>query len=453
MARIASTTSAGVPTGPMGGMTLDALLARAKATQERQGDIAAPRQILSPWQGAAQLAESFVNARQGAYAEDQAQAGRAELARLLAQVDPETGATPDISAQIYSLDPEAGARAMEAAAEAIRAKRQREQQLTDLASQRQFDIANREDQQKAAVDLEVGRQGFTTGERKAGETFTTAQDEAARQQAIKLQEDQQAAQADAAAKAAAVAAEKPITGSAQAQADYLAGRYGAVGSPEAIAARDAEITKATAVAGPSTIINTGDSGDMRKKFNEKVGGELFPSYMKEAATAGGLMRGMELLDALATNPQGPVVGRIAQMFPGFDTNAAAFESVVRRLAPAQREPGSGSTSDIEYKGMLASLPQLINNPEANRLISAAVKAQAALAIERGKIVQQWQARGLTDDAAMLALSELDSRSIMTPQLQKMIDAAQTNQPLDLGTGTPGTGDPEVDDLVKQYTSP
>ena len=48
MARIASTTSSGVPVDPSGGMTLDALMARAKEAAQRQGQIAAPRDMSSP---------------------------------------------------------------------------------------------------------------------------------------------------------------------------------------------------------------------------------------------------------------------------------------------------------------------------------------------------------------------------------------------------------------------
>jgi hypothetical protein len=111
------------------------------------------------------------------------------------------------------------------------------------------------------------------------------------------------------------------------------------------------------------------------------------------------------------------------MFPGFSDNAAAFQSVVLNAAPKQRAEGSGSTSDVEYDGMLKSLPKLINNPEANRLISQMVRAQAQISIERAAAVGEWTRSDRSPEAENLArmkLEELNKRSIMDDKLKAMI---------------------------------
>lgn len=277
MARIASTTSAGVPVGPVGGMTLDALMARAKAAAERQGEIAAPRQIGSPWQGAAQMAQAFVNARQGAYAEDQASQGRQQLAQLLSGVDPEKGADPATSAQIYSLDPAAGRDVMQAAAEAIRAKRLREQTLADRAEGRTY----QEGQTAATRKYEAGQEA-TINDRELKETqaaIAAANETEAQRNERELKEAQAATTATQAQEATVnererletIAAEeraalakteeekriaaRPGTPQGKVLADYNNGAYGPVGSPEAIAMRDAAVKKenTTSSGGPQGL--------------------------------------------------------------------------------------------------------------------------------------------------------------------------------------------------------
>jgi len=59
----------------------------------------------------------------------------------------------------------------------------------------------------------------------------------------------------------------------------------------------------------------------------------------------------------------------------------AFTAVVSRLAPNMRPPGSGATSDFEFKQYLASLPQLAQTSEGRKLImdQFEVFAQHALA--------------------------------------------------------------------------
>jgi hypothetical protein len=122
-------------------------------------------------------------------------------------------------------------------------------------------------------------------------------------------------------------------------------------------------------------------------------------------------------------PQGPIVGRLAGAFQGVSSAADAFKSIISRVTPSLRVEGSGATSDMEFNAMRDSLPALANSPEANRAITAMMRAKAQINIERAQIVRAFQNsdRSLQATAAMrAALGELDNRSIMTPELSAIL---------------------------------
>jgi hypothetical protein len=109
--RLISTTQTS-KTDPTGGLTLKALQDRRRALAEQTPQ--APAQIASPWQGAAYMADSFVNALQQKSAEAKDTAGRQALAQALMRQDPMTGdLPPDAMATALALDPEAAMRIKE----------------------------------------------------------------------------------------------------------------------------------------------------------------------------------------------------------------------------------------------------------------------------------------------------------------------------------------------------
>jgi len=133
---------------------------------------------------------------------------------------------------------------------------------------------------------------------------------------------------------------------------------------------------------------------------------------------------LQLLSELTkVAPQGPLQGRLAQAFPGFDSAASAFNSIVKRVAPTMRAEGSGSTSDIEYNGMVQSLPQLLNNPNANALILGMMTAKADIAQQRANIISEFQNSNAPDAAATAraALRDLDNDFQMPTELKMLMD--------------------------------
>lgn len=221
-------------------------------------------------------------------------------------------------------------------------------------------------------------------------------------------------------------------------------------NPEGTYQRDAK-GKILPIGSPSTnvTVNTGDVGGVpvdEEKLREKLGGaegDLWAGLLTQGNKASGSLADLQLLEEIATMaPQGPVTGRLAGAFPGVNSAADAFQSIVKRVAPTLRAEGSGSTSDIEYAGMLAALPQLAARPEANAAIIAMMRAKAQIDMERADIIAQYQNEEISAKEARNAIREINSRSIVTPELQGVLGALAPAPaaPSD-GGGQFGVGDP------------
>lgn len=160
--------------------------------------------------------------------------------------------------------------------------------------------------------------------------------------------------------------------------------------------------------------------DLRKELN-KDEGALWGSYLKSGNQSAALGQDFEILgELIQMAPQGPISGRLAEAFPGVNSAGDAFNSIVKRLAPTMRAEGSGSTSDIEYAGMLKSLPSLLNRPEANALIAQVMQTKAQINMQRGQVIQQYQNGQITAVEARQAINEIDSQSIMTPEMKRLL---------------------------------
>lgn len=206
---------------------------------------------------------------------------------------------------------------------------------------------------------------------------------------------------------------------------------------------------AKAGAGGVTVDLTGESQGALNKELAKAEAGVISTYLKQGPVAAGAMQDLTLLgEVLQYAPQDPVTGRLAELLPGVSSAGAAASSIIKRVAPTLRAEGSGSTSDIEYAGMLNSLPSLQNYPEANAVILDIMKAKAAVDIERSQVVRDFaNSQQTPEDARAMRtrLSEIDSRSIMTPDMRRVIDAL-SGAAAPGGTGG-GNGQPVVIDGV------
>jgi hypothetical protein len=201
-----------------------------------------------------------------------------------------------------------------------------------------------------------------------------------------------------------------------------------------------------APSGPLVTVTTGEGADGElNKALSKAEGDAWAGYKTAAAVSSSNAQDFGVLKELMTiSPQGPIVGPLAEAFKGFNSAGDAFQSIVKRIAPTLRAPGSGATSDIEYDGMLQSLPSLKNAPEGNTMILSIMEAKAQINMERGRIVTAYQNGEMDIREARIAMDELNSRSIMTPEMRRALDGIGA-------TGTPDDKDaPKVGEVVDGY---
>ena len=173
--------------------------------------------------------------------------------------------------------------------------------------------------------------------------------------------------------------------------------------------------------GVTTNIITGDQAGVQKELNKDIAKEVY----SPAIVAGGkaVARNQELevmAPLLQIAPQGPITGKLLEYFPGFSTAGAAFNASVKRIIPTLREPGSGAQSDRDMEVFEQGWMRLGNTPEANQLIFQTIKAKNDIDIERRQAVLQFQRGKMSEDDFYKKWDELDTRSVLTPELRKAL---------------------------------
>ncbi len=173
--------------------------------------------------------------------------------------------------------------------------------------------------------------------------------------------------------------------------------------------------EAEALAKTGQNINIGGAASAEDEFYKqryKALGTEFAEIRKKSGQAGANNLTIQALRQLyQVSPNGPITGRLLELFPEATDVSAAIQSLRTQLAPQLRVEGSGSTSDIEYAGMLNSLGSLKNSPQANAALldlmlvkndllqrKAAITAKVGLPKDQG---------GLTINEADMAMLEID----------------------------------------------
>lgn len=181
---------------------------------------------------------------------------------------------------------------------------------------------------------------------------------------------------------------------------------------------------------PLVTVNTGDGADSALNKALSTGeGEQWATYKKAGTVSAANAQDFEILDQLIdVAPQGPIVGPLAATFKGFSSAGEAFQSVVKRVAPTLRVEGSGATSDIEYDGMLQSLPALANTPEGNRMINEIMKAKAQINMARSEIISSYQAGEIDVKEARRQMNALDRQPLLSPDMKKALLGIGATEP-------------------------
>jgi hypothetical protein len=169
-------------------------------------------------------------------------------------------------------------------------------------------------------------------------------------------------------------------------------------------------------------VNTAEGGDAKFLGELNKGtAQNWNTLQVQGTKAAGILNDMDMLEELARSaPQGPLVGRLAETFRGFNSAGDAFNSVVKRLTPQMRVEGSGSTSDMEMRTFQDSLPSLKSTPGTNAAIMSMFRAKAQIDVERAGVVSAVQNGELSVSEGRRRMEELNKRSIMTPELKAQL---------------------------------
>lgn len=174
--------------------------------------------------------------------------------------------------------------------------------------------------------------------------------------------------------------------------------------------------------GVSLSVNSETDADAEffKKFYGGLGTELASVRTQAAQAAGNIPVLSALRELYAVAPTGPISGRIAELFPEANDVSAAIEATRVQLAPQLRVEGSGSTSDIEYAGMLQSLGSMRNRPEANQALLDLMLLKAEVMQAKAEVASQVRPSGLSPMDAAQKLDEIDRTMWkQSPRLQSI----------------------------------
>jgi hypothetical protein len=361
MARIFSTTS----TASQPQMTLDALM-------QRQRDLArsapsANREMISPWQGAAYLGETLANVVQQRRADAALAEGRQGLAQAMSGVSMEEGPTADQIAQVSQYDPDLGMQLWKMSAEAVQARRQREQELADVASQRDWQ-----------------RQQTTEGRiYEAGQEAARNQRELSEAEAVRKAEEE--AQIRQEQRAATAAAAQPSTTQGKIVADFNKGAYGDPSTPDAQRLRDEALQAAARTGtGPATL------SDKKLLIGEQ------DAFLNTAASAAALGRARDLLNqGIFTGYTGGLQTMAANAELAGDKEMAnrtkEYNSIMNQEAiAAMSQALKGATTDTEMAQFITNMNDPTVDPSVKaRQIDAMLAKVDAFQQLRGGRIQEW----------------------------------------------------------------
>lgn len=172
-----------------------------------------------------------------------------------------------------------------------------------------------------------------------------------------------------------------------------------------------------AQAGSSKVtIDQKGEGEFEKEFS-KDNAKRWGGYIKEGDAAKDRMADINTLretsrslgsQGVAANIKlvlGPYAESIGIPVDGL-SDIQLWDSVTQKLAPQMRVPGSGSTSDIEFKGMVRAIGKLSNNPEAREKILDTFEAAARNDMARSEIASKLATKEISRSDAEKALREL-----------------------------------------------
>jgi hypothetical protein len=210
-----------------------------------------------------------------------------------------------------------------------------------------------------------------------------------------------------------------------------------------------------------TTVNVGDNSS---KFQNKAD-ELAAGRLSDYVTAGNdaqqftgdMMQLAELSKTLTTGKTaqiaaalGPYAEALGVKIDGL-SDAQAYDSIISRLAPKMRAPGSGSSSDTDVNMFLRSLPNLGNTPEGNQIIINTFQGVQQQKIKASEISQQALSGQITWQEADKQISALGDPYTAFKKYQADTAAGNKASPAAASSAPPASydGDPSL----WQYMTP
>ena len=179
-------------------------------------------------------------------------------------------------------------------------------------------------------------------------------------------------------------------------ANLVALRAGEPGTPEYNAAFNASIDKQMQKQ-PGVVVQTGDKRD--ENIFEKVDVPRLQQFTDAASSARALARDAEVIQRLLAGSGGGTLIKLTtdiQRSLGFETERVTANDLANALATRGavqiRAPGSGATSDLEFKAYVQAFPSLANSEGGRKLMSkyatAFSKRSAKLADHTRKLIRE-----------------------------------------------------------------
>lgn len=451
---------------PGGGMTLDALLARQKALSVQGGPQMG--EMISPMQGISYALQEGLHGFQQGMADRHASEASQALGGALSQIDPETGDLPAAARAIVGqLAPEDLLKITQAMVESRRAARELEQKHT-------WDVQGREDTQQAAADLAAQAQGATSSENRLSREATATQGGLNRTaEQTRLDDQQQAAEDLAVANA----------GRAKTTAEDTSAREVAAAGSKITAETGARMKAAEALGLKpgtpewQTYVATGGSPAHVDTPQEKLDKEV--EARKAEALKLGMKEGTPEFENYTLTGQ---IGRRPTMTPTelnliaeADDKANALSGQVTELTDLITPDETGqSVNDRAYSGAGAGTAQFgaRNDPtgllfdkkrgEATTRLENTISAEAIagmkalfgtnptegeraalLDLQGSKDKSPTERRQIIERTIKVAKIRLQQAKLRAEQLRQGTFAAEQG-------GPSGSGDQELDDLLKKY---
>lgn len=179
--------------------------------------------------------------------------------------------------------------------------------------------------------------------------------------------------------------------------------------------------RVSAIGGNKTTVSINQKGET--KFEEELGkkqADRWNGYIAEGDKAQGRLADIQTLRETSRRlgSQGSqanlklLIGPFAESL-GIQVEGLPdiqlYESIANRLAPQMRAPGSGATSDIEFKGFLRAIGPLSNNPAAREMIFDTFEAASRNDLARADIASRLASGDINRGQA-----EKELRALPTP---------------------------------------